>query len=224
MLRVYTPIDPRSPQGSVPLPAVTSRTTTGQDLTGGTACSNDLPQTGGKGTDAFNAASQPDPAPQRLGAEPTWGKAFGNNAAGFFGNQQNAYLTAGINRAYGSVVVIRGRAPRFPDTSHGQQPSRSDQVRYWSICQNSNSTRVNACAADYQTVVDKRGYFTFVVSDPAQRPANATARNGVTWLSWGAADSTGLLIYRNTVMGAYYPVARYCTKDAFEQHTWRCSG
>ncbi|MDT7544453.1 MAG: hypothetical protein QOE99_563 [Actinomycetota bacterium] len=245
MLRVYTPKDARSPQGSVPLPTVTWRTTAGQDLSVGTACSNDLPAAGGSGTSALNGASQPDPAPQTTGTEPSWGKAFGNNAAGFFGNQQNAYLTAGINRANGPLVVIRARAPRFPDTSRGQQPGPSDQVRYWSICQNSNSTRVNACVADYQAAVDKRGYFTFVVSDPAQRPVNATARNGVTWLPWGAADSTGLLIYRNMapaasfrqavqvitkaddpakVMGAYYPLARYCTKQSFEQHTWRCSG
>jgi hypothetical protein len=169
-----------------------------------------------------------------------------DTAAGFFGNEQNAYLSAGINRANGPLVVIRAKAPAFPDTSKGVWPSARDQVRYWSICQNSDSTRVNACSADHRTAVDKRGYFVFVVSDPAQRPANATAKNGVTWIPWGAGDASALLLYRNMaparsfrqaiqqidkgedpqhVMGVYYPEAHYCTKTTFEQRGWRgCFG
>jgi hypothetical protein len=246
MLRVYTPVDPKSPQGGVPLPTVTWRTGAGQSLSVGSACSNDVPNAGGAGTKGLNDASWPESSPSTIGSVPSWGKAFGNNAAGFFGNQQNAYLTAGIDRAYGPLVVIRAKAPAFPNTSKGQQPSATDQLRYWSICQNSNSTRVNACSADYQSVVDRHGYFLFVVSDPSERPANATAKNGVTWLPWGAADATGLLIYRHMapapsfrqsiqtitktddpqkVMGPYYPEAHYCTKQTFEQHGWRgCFG
>lgn len=240
MLRVYTPNDPHSPQGGVPLPTVATATSDGTVLANGSACSSDLPSTGGSATSAVNESS--DPSGPEAGGQITWGKAFGNNAAGFFGNQQNAYLTATINREYGDLVVIRTRAPRFPDTVHGRYPSSRDQVRYWSFCQNSGSTRVNACTADYQTAVDRQGYLTIVVSDPAQRPANAVARNGVTWIPWGAADPAGILIYRNmvpaagfthsvqavkkgddplAVMGAYYPTARYCTKSGFEQHGWR---
>jgi hypothetical protein len=246
MLRVYTPVDLTSPQGSVPLPSVTWRTSAGQDIAVGGTCSNDLPSTGGRGTGALNDASWPAPAPATVGSVPSWGKAFGNDAAGFFGNQQNAYLSAGINRAYGPIVVIRAKAPAFPNTTRGRWPSPSDQLRYWSICQNSDSTRVNACIADYEATIDKKGYFLFVVSDPSERPANATSANGVTWLPWGAADANGLLIYRHmaparsfhqsiqtitkaddpkTVMGAYYPEAHYCTKQTFEQHGWRgCFG
>jgi hypothetical protein len=142
--------------------------------------------------------------------------------------------------------VIRAKAPSFPNTTKGQWPSARDQLRYWSICQNSDSTRVNACSADYQSAIDRKGYFVFVVSDPAERPTNATARNGVTWIPWGAADANGLLIYRNMapapsfrqaiqtiqkgddpqkVMGVYYPEAHYCTKQTFEQSGWRgCFG
>jgi hypothetical protein len=239
MMRVYTPVDPASPQGSVPLPTVTTQTSSGQVLSTGGSCSSDLPNAGGAGTEALNHASWPVEE-QAATSSITWGKAFGNNAAGFFGNQQNAYLTAGIDRAFGPLVVIRGRAMRFPDTSRGVRPSRSDQVRYWSFCQNSNSTRVNACAADRQVAVDRHGYFLIVVSDPSQRPANATAQHGVTWLPWGAADATATLIYRNMVatfpyavqsvtqgsdpvkvMADYYPHARYCTKTAFEHGGWR---
>lgn len=243
MLRVYTPTDASSPQGGVPLPTVTMRTTTGAVLTAGTACSNDLPSTGGAGTSALNATSPPGGPQADAGAEISWGKAYGNKAAGFFGNQQNSYLTATINRAYGDLVVIRTRAPRFPDTKRGRYPSARDQLRYWSFCQNSASTRVNACTADYQTAVDRQGYLKIVVSDPARRPTNATAAHGVTWIPWGAADAAGILIYRHMVpakgfyahsiqslekgddpvkgMGDYYPTARYCTKAGFERAGFR---
>ena len=241
MLRVYVPTEPSSPQGSVPLPTVTWQTTNGTVLSEGKPCSSDLPNTGGSATNQLNQGSWPD-EPASAPGTISWGKAFGNDYAGFFGNQQNAYLTAGIDRAYGSLVVIRARAPRFPDTAHGAWPSRTDQLRYWSICQNSATTRVNACVSDSQAVVDNKGWFEFVISDPAQRPRNADARHGVTWIPWGAADEKALLIYRNMVpagafrqaiqritknddpvkvMGAYYPEARYCTKDKFESAGWR---
>ena len=241
MLRVYVPTDPWSPQGSVPLPTVTWQTTAGTVLTEGKSCSSDLPNTGGSATDQLNQGSWPDVS-AAPGGDISWGKAFGNAYVGFFGNQQNAYLTAGIDRAYGSLVVIRARAPLFPDTVRGIWPSAHDQVRYWSICQNSASTRVNACVSDAQAVRDRHGYFLFVVSDPAQRPSNADARHGVTWIPWGAADEKALLIYRNMVpasgfthaiqrvtkgddpekvMGVYYPEARYCTKEKFQSGGWR---
>jgi hypothetical protein len=241
MLRVYTPIDPRSPQGGVPLPRVTTQTTTGQVLQTGTACSTDAPATGGVGTSTLNASSWPE-TPTVGNGTISWSKAFSNKGFGFFGNQQNAYLTAAINRSYGDLVVIRTRPPRFPDTARGHYPGSRDQVRYWSFCQNSNSTRVNACTADAQTAVGKDGYVTIVISDLARRPSNATARNGVTWLPWGAADATGRVIYRHMapsagfrqsiqsidqtedpqrVMGAYYPEARYCSRSGFERLGWR---
>jgi hypothetical protein len=242
MLRVYVPVNPRSPQGGVPLPAVTWQTTDGKVLSAGTACSRDLPSVGGAVNGLLTENSVPVQSPQDGSASPipAWNRAFGTPYAGAFGNEQNAYLTARINRAYGSLVVIHAKAPTFPDTSRGGLVYRPHQLRYWSMCENSNDTRVVLCAADYKTGV-KNGYYTYVVSDPSQRPRNATARYGVTWLPWGAADAAGLLIYRNMVpatsfrhaaqnisknddpkkvMGAYYPTAVYCDKTTFEHGGW----
>ena len=239
MLRVYTPTDPTSPQGGVPLPRV-DRVAQGAVVTEGGACSNDLPSTGGAGTTALNGTSLPNDAPVTTGTI-TWGRAYGNKAAGFFPNNQNAYLSAGIDRVYGPLVVVRTKAPRFPDTQSGVLPSAKDQLRYWSFCQNSLSTRVSSCAADSDTVVGKDGYLTLVISDPAQRPANAVRAKGVTWIPWGGTDEKGLILYRHmvpassfpfavqrvdqgedpaAVMKAYYPSARYCTKAAFEAGGW----
>ena len=239
MLRVYTPNDPSSPQGGVPLPRV-DILAAGKVVRAGASCSNDLPSTGGAGTGALNGASVPANDGVTTGTI-SWGRAYGNKAAGFFANEQNAYLSAGIDRVHGPVVVIRTKAPRFPDTRRGVLPSSRDQVRYWSFCQNSGSTRVNACASDADTAVGEDGYVTIVVSDPAQRPANATRAKGVTWIPWGAADEKGLLLYRHMVPAAsfpyavqrvdqgedpvavmedYYPSARYCSKAAFEHGGW----
>jgi hypothetical protein len=188
-------------------------------------------------SNSFPASSpQQDPT-----AKPTWGRAYGNPYYGAFGNQQNAYLTASISRRFGDLVVIHGKAPTFPDTRRGVAPYAPSDVRYWSFCQNSNSTRVNSCAADFEANV-KGGYYTYVVSDPDQRPRNAKASNGVAWLPWGASDPTAVVIYRNmlvsasfhhavqnvtegrdpkTVMGAYFPDAVYCSRAIFERGGWK---
>ena len=242
MLRVYVPTNARSAQGGVPLPTVTLETATGQPVTTGQACNNSLPATGGGVNKAVTTNSFPTSSPQQdPTAKPTWGRAYGNPYYGAFGNQQNAYLTASISRRFGDLVVIHGRAPVFPDTRHGVAPYTPSDVRYWSFCQNSNSTRVNSCAADFEANV-KDGYYTYVISDPSQRPKNATASNGVAWLPWGASDPTAVVIYRNMlvsenfhhavqdvakgqdaqkVMGAYFPDAVYCSRAILERGGWK---
>ncbi len=216
----------------------------GTVLTEDKSCSTDLPETGGALTQTLNDSSFPVNIPVSAATpQLSWGKAFGNNFVGFFGNEQNAYITTGINRAYGPLVVVRAKAPRFPDTARGVRVSPRDQVRYWSLCQNSATTRVNACSPDYKTTLDKDGYFTYVISDPGQRPGNATPKQAATWLPWGAADVQGVLIYRHmipsptfkhaaqsietkdrdpkAVMGEYYPRATYCDKATYEQGGWK---
>lgn len=244
MLRVYMPNDPKSPTGGVPLPTVETVTSTGTVLTADKPCSTDLPQTGGGVTRTLNTSNFPaNTTPNAATPELSWGRAFGNPYFGFFGNEQNAYITTGVNRGYGSLVVVRAKAPRFPNTITGKRVSSRDQVRYWSLCMNSISTRVNSCAADYQTSLDADGYFTYVISDPGQRPVNATTKHATTWLPWGAADVQGVLIYRNmtpspdfdhaaqnietkdqdpaTVMREYYPRATYCDRPTYEQGGWK---
>ena len=77
-----------------------------------------------------------------------------------------------------------------------------------------------------------------MISDPADRPENATKANGVTWVPWGGTFPDGTLILRNMlpapsfghavqdiegektpeeVMGDYFPTTVYCTKEAFEE-------
>ena len=242
MLRVYVPTDPGSPSGGVPLPTVTWQTTSGQVLTSGADCSNDLPSTNGAITQTLNGQSPAEAPTVAKGAPLSWSKAKSSPYVGAYGNQQNAYLTASINRADGDLIVIHGKAPTFPNTTAGEPVYGNYQLRYWSFCENSTDTRVIACAPDYESNA-RYGSYTYVISDPSTRPGNATAANGVAWIPWGPTDATAVIIFRNMlpadsfthavqnipssggnpaqVMGAYFPAAAYCTTAVFEQGGWR---
>jgi hypothetical protein len=156
-------------------------------------------------------------------------------SGGFLSNLDNAYVASPISRSYGQVLVVRMRVPTFPDTRGGATTMPGGQVRYWSLCENDPFTeRYVACDTDDQTTQSPRGYATYVVSTPAQRPANATTQCGVNWLPWGP-DLEGLLILRNMLpeasftqsvqdaavgkeaatMGAYLPADRYTSTASF---------
>ena len=245
MYRVYVPTDPTSSAGGVPMPQLTLETTSGTVLDSYSPCANTSVDTGGQLNQDIANSNYPQgaPTPPIEGATnpPTWSRAFGNAYVGLDGNSQNAYLTATISRQYGNVVVIHGKAPTFPNTRAGVPPYKPSQLRYWSICENSSTTRVISCAADYAAAV-RHGYYTYVISDPDVRPSNATAANGVTWLPWGGVFPNGVLIYRNmlaspqfsqaiqnitptdspaAVMGPYFPQLAYCTTAEFEAGGWK---
>jgi hypothetical protein len=245
MYRVYVPQNSAEAQGNVPLPQITLQTDEGTTLAAYGACASSQIEVGGQLNQEIADSNYPEgaPTPEIPGATnpPSWSRAFGSDVVGVYANQQNAYLKATISRQYGDLVVIHGKAPTFPNTREGQPPYLPRQVRYWSFCENSETTRVISCAADYDAAI-KKGYYTYVVSDPDERPANATAGDGVTWLAWGGVFPSGLVIYRNmlpassfgeaiqhvaeesspqTVMGAYFPQIGYCTKAKFEAGGWR---
>jgi hypothetical protein len=244
MYRVYVPQNPAEPAGSVPLPQITVQSTEGATIETYGACGSSAIELGGQLNEEIANSNWPAGAPTPEIPEatnpPTWGRAFLSKLIGVYANQQNAYLKATISRQYGGVVVIHGKAPTFANTRAGQPPYAKRQVRYWSICQNSDTTRVISCAADYQAALTQ-GYYTYVISDPDQRPSNATAANGVTWLPWGGIFPNGEVILRNmlpsssfaqaiqnvgetsspqAVMGPYLPQALYCPKATFEAGGW----
>jgi hypothetical protein len=249
MYRVYVPDNPSDPAGGVPLPQVTWETEEGATIQQFGACASNSIEIGGQLNEEIANSNWPAGAPAPPDPEatnpPTWARAFGSELVGVWANRQVAYLKATISRQYGDVVVIHGKAPTFPNTRAGQAPYRKRQVRYWSFCENSETTRVLACEPDYRAAI-QGGYYTYVVSDPDERPANATAANGVTWLPWGGTMASGQVIYRNmlsassfaqavqnvpegvspqTLMGRYFPRAKYCARATFEAGGWSaCDG
>ena len=247
--RVYVSDDPRDPAGGVPLPEMTLETADGAVPVPLHECEPLPPSTGGSVNEAIKEWSYPDYDP-RVAPHPTaqnppsWNRFYGvgGPGGGAFSNLHVAYGTLTLARQFGDVVVVRGRAPTFPDTRAGEPPIGEHRLRYWSICQNELATqRYVDCTPDHETLLDEHGYFTVVLSDPADRPKNATRENRVNWLPWGGAYYDGLVIYRHmlpgpgfsqawqnvqqgmtpaSVMGEYLPQAAYCPRERFEAGGW----
>ena len=253
LYRVYVPNDPSSASGSEPLPTVTFEEAGVHKGIRLGQCMALPPSSGGLINDTINAQDFPAAVPAPVNfpsaqSPPAWKRYYGQTGGGelFWSNRDNAYMRLQLSRSFGDLVVFRAKAPPFPKTTAGEPVTTSAQVRYWSICEYDLPTeRYVACSPDYQTPLDSQGYFTVVVSDPSNRPSNATAANGVTWLPWGPYYD-GMPFYRQmlpsadftqaiaqiplgtdpqAVMGDYYPVAAYCTKQRFEQGGWQaCLG
>lgn len=250
ILRVYVPDDPASLTGGVPLPDVRYRL--GSTTVPVPPC--DRPFAPGNYDGPVADAA-------RAGIERTVGAAasdtvlgsspeamFVNPArtSGLFPNGDNKYIAARFTYAPGRAVVVRGRAPTFPDTRAGVPATEAGrQLRYWSMCQNDLVLPypVVACAADFRTAVDADGYYTYIVAPPDDLPDDLP--EAVTVLPWGSIEvATKLLILRNMLpssefrpssiqasqaagtepavtMGDYYPTATYCPVSTLEGPGYR---
>jgi hypothetical protein len=163
---------------------------------------------------------------------------------GFFANLDNAYVTAQISRAFGSVVVVQGRLPTTPRTFSNAGTMSSGQLRYWSMCTNEFYTqKATSCLYDEQVPVDSNGNYTIVISRTADRPSNATAACNRGFMAWSDAGDgaghtdDGMLIMRNmlpaetfanaiqntkvpgdeaSVIGPYLPTITYTTTAAYQ--------
>lgn len=151
----------------------------------------------------------------------------------FFPNLQTTYLeTAGLCFQAGKVLVIRGKAPVFPDTYRGGSvfdPAFGTQIqmRYWSMCNNNREIpySVVGCQADFATLRDASESYTYMVSDDLAPPPWLPPLNA-TWLPWGNTEVPKNLIFRNillnnpAVAGDYTPKGVYCDKTLFMQQGW----
>lgn len=158
-------------------------------------------------------------------------------AGGFIENPDNAYISTTAVWTHGKVLELRGVLPTFPDTGAGAATMTGGvQLRYWSLCTNTVLTSVTDCVIDDQVVTGPGQPYRVVVSKAADRPANATAACGVTWLEAGHTPVSALImrtmlpdpsfaqaVQRATVgteestLGPYYPRGRYfATAGAYE--------
>lgn len=225
--RVYVPDDPRDPQAGAPLPTITLRDGADEEVL--PACENP----GGSWlvrlfVRLFGPKPNEEPHDPPIFIRPV-------SAEGFFPNRDNKYLAALTTWTPGRVAVVQGKAPRVPQ-----------DVRYWSFCSNEYRMPypVEACLYDAQVTTSTEGVYTFVVSTPGDRPANATREAGVNWLPWSDTDEINLLLLRNMlpdpgfaqavqrvtpgdrgddVMGPYAPQVKYCTRASFEADGAACA-
>jgi hypothetical protein len=230
--RVYVPDQGRDARGGVALPTLTL--VRGSRRTRLGACTAP-----GASPDAAAAVAQ-------LAARPTVpvppAPVFirpRDDGGNLYPNPDNTYLATLADAAPGRVVVVRGRAPAFPDTEAGDRVTGREAVRYWSFCTNvyASPFPVTACAHDARFPLDAAGEYTLVVSRRVDRPAAARRSNGVVWLPWGSTRAPMLLLMRNlladpadpvsaasvapgapaTTMGPFAPRAVLCTRAAFER-------
>ncbi len=213
--RVYRPDTGFDPLGGVGLPEITVHAAGGPRVLPECASSSQV-------IDPNRIQPSDGPALPALGANyRDWTKTSGN---GFIANPDNTYLASRVAPPSGQIAVVVARLPRTPRTFDGQQVMTGAPLRYWSLCSNEFvSTRVSACVVDDQMPVNADGEFTVVVSDPADRPADARIECGVAWLPTTRGATT--LLMRNMLpepdfsaaiqyapqddpaatMGAYYP-------------------
>lgn len=108
------------------------------------------------------------------------------------------YLNRGMSLGAGKVVVVSGRLPSTPDTRSGAGIMRSAQARYWSLTgysipydlklledPNYIPGVAQVSLMDDEIVKNASNEYVIAFSRPEDRPANATAANGVTWVDWG---------------------------------------
>jgi hypothetical protein len=153
-------------------------------------------------------------------------------------NVDNKYVYAYLSSEWGKVLLLRGRMPTTPRTFDGTHVTTGgQQMRYWSMCTANRTTQTYGCVNDEDVQVGRDGYFTIAISTAANRPANATAACGISWLPWGL-DPKGIAYMRNMLpdarfghavqdaaygtekqtLGAYYPAGTYySTPRSFEQ-------
>jgi hypothetical protein len=108
------------------------------------------------------------------------------------GDPTTQYMVTYLSRKFGSIYVMRGKMPTFPDTYGGPDASGpaimlDTQTQYWSLvsCEAPPSGQVADGLTDRQVPLDSERNYTIVVSRPEDRPDNATDEHGIAWLNWG---------------------------------------
>jgi hypothetical protein len=170
-------------------------------------------------------------------ARPVVDDNLASSGGGYLSNTDNSYAVALASRALGPVLVLHGRAPVTPRTKRAPSVMPAGEMRYWSLCTNDrHTTRFVDCSIDEDVPLDADGWYTVVVSAPADRPANAVPACGAGWLAWGIAPET-LVILRHmlpdagfahaiqrverpadlgVIVGEYLPEGRHTSKEAYE--------
>ncbi|MGZ4794656.1 MAG: hypothetical protein ACXV8T_02085 [Acidimicrobiia bacterium] len=198
--RVYLPAGRSGPKGGVALP--------GLRVVGPHGAHRDLPPCARPGASprTVRIVNERGPATDTAApATPTFVRP--KNAANLFPNPDNVYIATLADYVPGRLLIVRGRAPTFPDTRNGQPVTTGDQVRYWSVCTNQyrKPYPVTACVADQDVPLGTDRAFTVVISTRAERPANATAAHGIAWLDWGNTRVTLLVLVRHMLASPDFP-------------------
>lgn len=137
---------------------------------------------------------------------------------GFAANPASVYLLGSYSFGYGEILIIRGKLPTFPRTRNGESTFTTDtQVRYFEVTVEGAPPYGNGYNGVYdeKIPVDKRGFYTIVISWPYLRPANALLSNGVVWLNHGLGEGA--------YVGARAHVGGFLVKFHMPNANWKNS-
>ena len=101
------------------------------------------------------------------------------------------YLTRGMALEDGYVAVVAGRMPSTPATRDGEARMTGAEARYWSLTGYDPSADNEVPGFAVHSVMDDEvlrqpnGDYVIAFSRPRDRPRNAAAASGVTWVDWG---------------------------------------
>ena len=151
-------------------------------------------------------------------------------------NPDVLYANTFYSRRHGSVFVVRAKALTTPDTDGGEPVFKRKQARGFTVCgYNFYAGYANQCLTDHQLNLDKKGYYTIVVS--ARKPDNADRRGRANWIPLGPYLD-GQITYRfflrgqsmltrlataidtgkaSRRLGRYVPTMAYCSMRVFER-------
>jgi hypothetical protein len=245
--RIYGSLLGREPNsGGEPLPAITYYDASGNVIKHYDECTpypNGTPLPPSK-VQSFPSLAIPGPV---ASAHPTLSLSSNYHVpVDLTANPDVQYANVYYSKRLGDVFVIHGKPLKTPNTQGGQPVYVSGtQARGFTICgYNFYSGYANGCFFDHELALDKKGYYTIVVSTQANRPKNATTRNGVTYIDWGpyldgqityrlflrsdpavqalaAAISTGKAARS---VAPYVPQFAYCSTRTFAKGGWKaCS-
>ncbi len=129
------------------------------------------------------------------------------------------YLTRTLSLDEGKVAVITGKLPTFPDTRNGSPSMAKAECRYWSITSYDTqfpfAKQVGitlTSVMDDEIIINKDRFYVLVYSRDKDKPSNATAQNGITWLNWGSVGTHAWTVRWLTV-GPEWHFAKSPTED-----------
>jgi len=124
-------------------------------------------------------------------------------------NPDGKYLMMWPGEKYqpGRIIVIHGKAPRFPDPFEHSTMRASSRghhavdMRYWALCEQNFALPIPlvGCVTDLTARLEG-GDYTIVISDDRQRPD--WLRPDVNWLPYGDEQYPKFLAFRNMLPAA----------------------
>jgi F5/8 type C domain/Secretion system C-terminal sorting domain len=120
-------------------------------------------------------------------------------------NNYCSYLSHGVPLDTNMVAVVTGQLPTFPNTRNGLTRATAAQMRYWSMGAYDNDPfgpLPGACISmvmDDELILDNNRRYIVAYSRKQDKPANATAANGIKWMEWGTIADLGLTVRWITV-------------------------